>query len=468
MFPFFYPFPNAALGIVLSDPLQTLVDSACVGRQSTIQLAALGPNTAIFNSVFQIFSFLGVATANFIASESLTAENLTKDELATRRNAAATSLSNSIFLAIVLGILGSAMLIFYGRAWLKAMGTDAAVLPLAAQYLDIRALATPAVLVMNACQGACLGQQDTLTPMWICVIATLINVFGDIGLVFGAGWGVAGAAIATAGAQVCAAGLLLWRIWHTGKAVNRVPLCWPRIPQLSSLKPFLNVAITLIARTAVGMVAYFAMAVAATRLGTTGAATHQVAMQIFWFISFFPEPLSMAAQSLIAKERYSPHAAKSWAWLLVTQGLVFGLILAAVVAAALYLGPGMFTTDAAVRAGVQSLAPLGALAMAVCGVMMMFDGVSIGSGQFRHLPVSVALGMVAVLSVLCFGMQGGGSLAAVWYSLIAFYATRLGVHVIYYAITWKSSVFCAFGQANDNGIDIDIGGEDGILAAQAA
>lgn len=436
-----------ALGIVLSDPLQTLVDSACVGRQSTIQLAALGPNTALFNAVFQIFSFLGIATANFIATNSLTTENLSSSTIQQRRIAASTALSNSLVLAVILGILATTVLQLFGRTWLAAMGTDPVVLPLAVQYLTVRAWATPAVLVMNAAQGACLGQQDTLTPMKICIIATLINIIGDIYLVFGLGKGVQGAAFATAGAQVCAAGLLLYRVYSEGKKNpnTRVPLQWAGFPTLASMRPFLEVATTLIARTAVGMVAYFSMAVAATRLGTIHAASHQVAMQIFWFISFFADPLSMAAQSLIAKERASPESAKRWAWMLITNGLTLSLILAAIVAGLLQFGSGLFTTDPLVQAGVRALAPHSAAAMAICGVMMIFDGISLGAGTFRHLPAAVAVGMGTVLSVLWAGGKSGGQLSAVWWALIAFYATRLGSHLVYYAATWKTSVFCAFG-----------------------
>lgn len=43
-----------ALGTVLADPLMSLVDTACVGQLSSVELAALGPNTAIFNFVFQV------------------------------------------------------------------------------------------------------------------------------------------------------------------------------------------------------------------------------------------------------------------------------------------------------------------------------------------------------------------------------------------------------------------------------
>ena len=113
-----------------------------------------------------------------------------------------------------------------GPGWLAAMGTDPQVLPLAAQYLSIRCLATPAVLVMNACQGACLGQQDTLTPMWVCLAATALNLVGDMYLVWVAGMGVAGAALATAGAQVCAAVCFLYRLHARSKLPGEVRLRW--------------------------------------------------------------------------------------------------------------------------------------------------------------------------------------------------------------------------------------------------
>lgn len=45
-----------ALGIVVVDPLMGLVDTACIGRTSTEQLAALAPNSAVFNMMFQVRS----------------------------------------------------------------------------------------------------------------------------------------------------------------------------------------------------------------------------------------------------------------------------------------------------------------------------------------------------------------------------------------------------------------------------
>ena len=141
---------------------------------------------------------------------------------------------------------------------------------------------------------------------------------------------------------------------------------------------FATVGSTLIARTAVGMAAYFSMTAAATSLGMVAAAAHQVAMQIFWFISFLPEPLSMAAQTLVAKEAGDPKAASGWARLLVASGTGFGVFLALIAAVALLCASPIFTPDIVVQQIVQSLAPYAALAMGICGLMMMFDGISIG------------------------------------------------------------------------------------------
>jgi len=189
------------------------------------------------------------------------------------------------------------------------------------------------------------------------------------------------------------------------------------------------------------MAAYFAMAVAANRMGPTAAAAHQVALQIFWFLSFFPEPLGMAAQTLIAKERENPRVARSWAILLVACGLVFGLFLAGVVAATFTYAPTLFTNDAGVEQAVKALAPFGAGAMAICGVMMMFDGVSIGATSFRHLPVSVGAGMLATILTLWQNSVHHGGLFGVWWALIAFYAMRLVGHLVYYWTSRHDNVF---------------------------
>lgn len=205
---------------------------------------------------------------------------------------------------------------------------------------------------------------------------------------------------------------------------------------------FFNISIALIARTVVGMVAYFAMTATATSLGTVLCAAHQLAMQTFWFFSFFPEPLSIAAQTLIAKERDRPHRAKEWAVALAKTGFGAGLVLACVIYFVFTYGTSVFTSNAAVQISVQSIAPYGTLAMVLCGGMMAFDGISIGSGAMTHLSVSVGLGMVGTLCMLQVSRRLEWGLAGVWMALLAFYGIRVLGHLVYYfALPRRKTVF---------------------------
>lgn len=439
-----YIFFCAALGIVLADPLQTLVDSACVGRfsptSSTLQLAALGPNTAIFNATFQVLSFIGVAVANIVASQSLSAQGLHSAEELRRRKLTNSAIGTSLVLATVLGTAASVLLLGFGPMWLSSMGTHPSVLPLASEYCRIRAFGLPAVLLIAACQGSCLGRQDTLTPMKVCIAATALNLAGDIFLVMGMHMGVAGAAIATASAQWIAA---IWFLLREKKEWDRTGL--------NPLKDYYNgetllafgkMAAALVFRSAAGIVAYFAMAVAAAKMGVVAVAAHQVAMQSFWFFSFIPEPISMAAQTLVAKERKNASVASRWARILLVSGTLAGIILAVAVALQFQYGSSIFTTDLAVIGHVKNLTPWGTICMLICGVMMAFDGISIGDEALVHLPIAVAGGMIVTLTTLWVGLAKGAGLVAVWWSLCAFYGGRLAGHLIYYGfIAGERSVF---------------------------
>lgn len=414
-----------ALVVVISDPLQTLVDSACLGQYSTIHLAAIGPNTAIYNSLFQLCTFLGVTTAHAVA----------------RDQEIKSTVGMALFLACVLGSGAMVALSAMGGTILvDMMGTDARVVPYALEYMMTRAMGIPCVLVMNVFQGLCLGLQDTISPMMVCGLVTLLNVLGDSVLVLWCGMGARGAAMATVGAQAVGLVYMVYLIkkkeHHTGK--EYIPSSLGDLHSSmkgTEMKTFGTVGGALIARTAAGMAAYFAMATSAMGMGIFAAAAHQVAMQMFWFISYFPEPLSMAAQTLIARDHTKhPVAARQWAWRLVSTGSLVGMALSVVTVATLTWGTCLFSPDIAIQQTVQSLASLGGLAIALCSILMMFDGISIGSGALAHLPIGVAAGLVVVLGILYSNFSFAEGLKGVWWALNGFYATRLLIHLLYYFI----------------------------------
>ena len=105
-----------------------------------------------------------------------------------------------------------------------------------------------------------------------------------------------------------------------------------------------------------------------------------------------------------------------------------GVVLAAVTFVAFTHVAPVFTSEAGIVAQVMALRSLGAVAIAVCSLLMVYDGMSIGSDNLVHLPVGVGAGLGVVLVAL--GNVGG--LAGVWVALAGFYATRLAVHLVYY------------------------------------
>lgn len=301
----------------------------------------------------------------------------------------------------------------------------------------------PAALVICVLQGARLGQQDAYTPMYVCLSAGFLSFLGDIVLILGAGWGLRGAAVATVAAQYTAAigfGLVSWRKGRYESESN-IALTWKGWPRVAEMKAFIKIGIAVLSRHIFGMAAFFAMTVSATKLGTLCTAAHQIAMQTFWFLSFFPEPISLAAQSLIARDKENPAQARHWAWLMLKAGAIAGCVLSIGVVGMFLQGAKVFTSDAVILGMVGNLTPIGGLAMIICGVMMALDGISLGSGRFQHLAPSNALGLSVTLGLLELGRRYDLGLNAVWWAQAAFYGARVLGHFVSFGLNWNNSVF---------------------------
>ncbi|EFN50757.1 hypothetical protein CHLNCDRAFT_55571 [Chlorella variabilis] len=423
-----------------------------------------------------LFAFLGVGTTNLIASNSLKTAGLDSRTRLARREAAERTLCNSLQLAVACGLLAAAALLAGGRTFFAAMGTAPELLVPAWQYLSIRVLAAPAVLATAVSQGACLGQQDAWTPFKVlrsaCSRSMLLLACSNLHELSAAvcpldlplpsacsgrhlshlvprhGRGGRGGRhggntaagvhtptfLAASCLQYLGAAYFIWYLWRHGSQPDSIRLRWTEgLPRAGQMREFQVIAVTLFTRTIFGMAAYF-------RQG----GGRLLAMNSFWFLAYFPEPLSLAAQSMLARDKGRPQRAAYWAWLLLRSGAVLGLGLAAAVGA-LSAGRGwMFTTDVAVQAAVRQLAPVAMAAISVCSVMMMFDGISVGSGSFAHLPRSNVAGLGVTLAALHAGRQAGLGLGAVWWALVAFYSTRLLGHLLHF---WRcqGGVFAAEG-----------------------
>lgn len=80
----------------------------------------------------------------------------------------------------------------------------------AAEYLAIRSLGFPLILVYAALREASYGQGDSRTPMRAALAGNAVNIALDAVFILGLGWGVGGAALATIFGNITELSLLAW------------------------------------------------------------------------------------------------------------------------------------------------------------------------------------------------------------------------------------------------------------------
>ena len=219
--------------IWLSEPLLSLVDTTLVGVGSTtLQLAALGPATTLYDSLLYVWYFLSMATTSKLAKQlasipkDATATTNQKNEdlqQAKREHSRKLSkyyrglqqtTSHVVGVALGLGILTTWLCCFGGGPMIlqHMVGASSAsnkLLHYAADYVTIRGSVAVSSVVGMVLQSVCLVTLDTKTPAIAVMVASILNVIGDFALIR-AGYGIRGAAIATA-VSSCASSVVLWR-----------------------------------------------------------------------------------------------------------------------------------------------------------------------------------------------------------------------------------------------------------------
>ena len=435
-----------ALGSLLADPLMSLIDTAAVGRHGSTSLAALGPNTAVFQIVFQLFSFLSITTTGMVARACADGDGET-----VRR-----SLANATFLALSFGSAVCLGLNLFAADVLRVMGCSSDLVAAATPYLRIRAFAVPAALFSTCAQGGCLGQQDAKTPLRIFLVAGALNAALDVFCVgrgafgYGLNLGVAGAAYATLVAQYAGA-CLFFLVLSNRRMLPREWRRW-RPPSKAELRQITGISGMLLLGSLCRMGVYTMMTTTALRLGTLVMAAHQVALQIFWTLTYLVDPLFVAATSFVARDfGRRPTRVRRMSALLMGLSLVVGAAIAALSFFVANFGAGAFSDDATVLASIRSVAPLMGAAQLVSALVLVTEGVLIGCGDLRYLLDVHCLNFVVLGGVLWWVGKTGAGLQGIWVAVFMNQALRMAQHA---AHVWRGGgpdLFARNGDGEEDG-----------------
>ena len=197
-----------AVPLILSSVLQLLFNAAdivVVGRYAgDNSLAAVGSTSSMVNLLVNFFLGLGVG-CNVVAANFLGAGK--KDEL-----------NRTVHTTIVLGVIGGILLTIIGvcfsRQILILMASPADVLPLSTLYLKVFFGGITATLVYNFGAAILRAKGDTKRPLYILLVAGVINVILNLIFVIFCHMDVAGVAFATVLSQVFSAICVIWILCH--------------------------------------------------------------------------------------------------------------------------------------------------------------------------------------------------------------------------------------------------------------
>ena len=460
-------FAVNAVGIYAAPTLMSLIDAAFIGRVSTTELAALGPAGSISDSIPFFLLFVSIAATNLVAKSS--AANDTQGSARIARTAIAFSGLGGLTLAVATTLSAGALSRFY-------CGANVVLAPLCAQYVGIRALALPAVVVASVAQALCIGTKDTRTPMLAVAVAAALNFSGDLLLVNVLHLGLAGAAWATVLSQLCAAALLLRVLLRRGLLTSRTS----RQRTHSEDAPMIGAAVvaaspTTHRATLVAICSFasfiFVMSVkvgvhnlcaaTAASLGGAPAAAHTALMAVAWLCFTFGDVGSSLAQTYLPAFSTSPPASEdaapptmrfdvAAAWptiaMLLRVTCSISLVVVALSSAIIGGGAGQLTPDLAVQqqirqvcsahlapialngspdvAGAQAqhpmtllmwqVLPLMAATLATHGTAVTLEGLLLAQKAFRALALTYTFMGVSIAAALSLVRSSGAGLVGVW------------------------------------------------------
>ncbi|WRX31659.1 Multi antimicrobial extrusion protein - like 10 [Theobroma cacao] len=450
----------AALALT-ADPIASLVDTAFIGQIGPVELAAVGVSIALFNQVSRIAIFpLVSVTTSFVAEEDTIGRvsseaqesecletgsyvnNESKELIPQKESSEGAyqpktlvgsfdiakfeperrhipSASSALVIGGILGLLQAIFLISGAKPLLNFMGvsSDSPMLNPAQQYLTLRSLGAPAVLLSLAMQGVFRGFKDTKTPLYATVAGDVTNIILDPIFMFVFHLGVSGAAIAHVISQYLISVILLWKL------MSQVDLLPPSLKHLqfsrflknvgatTCLRAFnlyqpllfdqlvfppcfmyLNPGFLLLIRVMAVTFCITLSASMAARQGSTSMAAFQVCLQVWLATSLLADGLAVAGQAILASAfaKGDHEKATATASRVLQLGLVLGLILAVVLGGGLSFGAKLFTKDVNVLHLIGTGIPFVAATQPINSLAFVFDGVNFGASDFAYSAFSLA------------------------------------------------------------------------------
>ncbi|MEX2290488.1 MAG: MATE family efflux transporter [Mycobacteriales bacterium] len=422
-----------AFGALVAEPLFLLADSAVVGRLGTPPLAGLGIAGSVLASAIGVFVFLAYGTTAAVARR-VGAGDL---------RAAVEDGIDGVWLAALIGAATAVLGFVFAPQVVAGFSASGAVAEQAVIYLRWSLPGLPAMLVVLAATGILRGLQDTRTPLLVAAAGAAANLVLSIGLVHGAGMGIAGSALGTVLAQ---AGMAVAFLVVVVRAARRTGAALR--PDAAGLLRVGRVGLPLLVRTLTLRAALLVTTYVAVAQGDAELAAHQVATVLWGFLALALDAVAIAGQALTGRALGAGdgEAARALTRRMLVWGIGAGVVLGAGVLALRPVLAPLFSPEPEVQGALVAVLVVVAVTQPLAGWVFVLDGVLIGAGDGRYLAVAGLITLVGYLPfallVLASPVAGTAGLVWLW---VAFAGGFMLVRAITLGLRLRSGAWLVMG-----------------------
>lgn len=419
-----------ALPIVLTNLSATVMmatDAAMVGRLGATELGAVGLAGIWYWTALSGFSGAATGVQTFVAQAQGAGDERAGGRWAWQGWYAIAPLATLVMTAFALGF----------APLLDLMAPAPALRPLAADYVEGRAIGIVGVITAMVLGAFFRGTGDARTPLWAMLAANAVNLFLNFALIYGMfgfpAWGVYGAGVATAVAQWVDALLLLYFFRRRG--VARRFHTAPVAPARAEMRRFLRTSAPIGGQWMLDMIAFALFSTVVARMGVAEMAASQALINLMQLSFMLVIGIQVAVATLVG--RYVGAGDLAAAWRSRASALQVGLALSVVAAVAFLSVPEfclrLFTSDPEVLRLGSALLVVGAAFQVVDAVGVLNGGALRGAGDTRWpfvVQTLLAWGLFLPAAWLC-GVWLEGGLTGAWLGGVV-YVFALGV-----ALHWR-------------------------------
>lgn len=405
-----------SIPLILGNLLQQMyntADSIIVGNfVGSNGLAAVGSGTALINLIIA-FSQGAAVGAGVIVSQNLGARDKQKTKLAVH---------TAMCIAIILGVILSAIGVIFSRDLLIWMKTPKSVLKDSVLYLQIYCGGLILNVIYNMATGILNAAGNSKRPLIYLAIASVTNIILDLVFIKELKWGVKGAAIATDISQALSCVLAVGYLLRVNSDYKLI------IKELkihgNTAKQIIRVGLPTAIQNMVISFSNVLVQSSVNSYGATAMAGYAAYLKIDGFNILPVLSISMAVTTFTGQNvgAKKPDRIKKGMWNALIMGVVYTVIIGVVILLTSHTVLGLFTKD-------NEVITYGQLAMKYfCPFYFLLGILNILAGTVRGAGKGVPPMLILLFSMCIFRI--------LWIKIaLPFYSTIDGVFILY-PISW--------------------------------